>query len=240
MTTKVVLANVQVLTAGTRMEQDGEQRQAGAGHGRDAARSTPSRPSASRWPAPKARFSSRCATRSIRARPRRPASRRRAARGSRRPRPCGSRQAYRAAARRRSPSRRPCRRRAAADGRNHSRRQARNGSHSKLRVRVQRVSIPDGTDANPDWHGTEHRSRHPRTRVLAIATASEDMPLRAAAFIAALVVFIIVILVAAPQAQQPHQPSDAGATAARRAASAVRDARRRVTMSTCWSAARRC
>ena len=39
-TSKVVLANVQVVTAGTRMEQDAGQGQADAGHGRDAARHT--------------------------------------------------------------------------------------------------------------------------------------------------------------------------------------------------------
>ena len=73
MTSKVVLANVQVLTAGTRMEQD--QKDGKPVQVTVVTMSvTPSRPSASRSPAPKARFSWRCATRSTRPRPRRLAS----------------------------------------------------------------------------------------------------------------------------------------------------------------------
>ena len=83
-TSKLVLSNVQVLTAGTRMEQDSEK-------GKPIQVTvvtllvTPEQSSGSRSPAPKARFSSRCATRSIRARRPRPASRRQ--HSSARPRP---------------------------------------------------------------------------------------------------------------------------------------------------------
>ena len=74
-TSKVVLSNVQVLTAGTRMEQDTGSVQARAGDRRDAAGVSRSRRSGWRWRARKARFSSRSATRSTRAPRRRPASR---------------------------------------------------------------------------------------------------------------------------------------------------------------------
>ena len=73
-TTKVILSNVQVLTAGTRMEQDQENTKP-VGSPSSPSSSSRSSPSASRWRAPKARFSSRCATRSTRGRRKRPASR---------------------------------------------------------------------------------------------------------------------------------------------------------------------
>ena len=127
MTTKVILSNVQVRDRRHADRAGPGKGQADAGDRRHAARVSRSRPSASRWRAPKARFSSRCATRSTQGAPETPGIKTGdAARARQGPAPAkvvaGGKKVG-------GPGDAADDGAGAADGRNHPRRQALRGSH---------------------------------------------------------------------------------------------------------------
>ena len=214
MTSKVVLANVQVLTAGTRMEQD--QKDGKPVQVTVVTMSVRrSRPSAWRSRAPRARFSSRCAIPLDQSAPATPGIKPAVLLGMAKAAPVQT-----------SASAKPKPGQAVTvssapvyipDRGNHSRRQARDGSR-EMAMNASRTTHSELESEDLNMLAA-HTTQFWRSRPL--------QGRRPAAFFAALVVYIIVILVAAPQAQQPQVFNPTGTASA--PSSATRSAARRST-----------